>query len=97
MISREDDRNPLAVHLGGTIRRRRVRLGISQEDLAGRTSLHRTEVGMIERGRRQPRLGTIIKLAGALEVMPESLFAGIDWKVAEKSFAIEERDDEQGK
>ena len=93
----EDDRNPLAVHLGGTIRMHRRRLGISQEELACRTSLHRTEVGLIERGRREPRLGTIVKLAGGLEEPLGSLCAGIYWKVEEKTFAFQDRDDERGK
>lgn len=96
-LSVKDDRNPLAVHLGGRIRAHRVRLGISQEELVLRTSLHRTEVGMIERGQREPRLGTIVKLATALEVPLGSLLTGIEWKVAAKSFAFEDRDDEQGK
>jgi len=49
---------------------------------------------MIERGLRTPRLGTIIKLAGALEVPVGSLFAGIDWDTGEKIFVIEDRDGE---
>lgn len=90
-----DDRNELAVHIGKTLRWLRVRREISQEELARRTSLHRTEVGMIERGQREPRLGTIVKLAGALEVPPESLFEGMEWKVREKTFAFRDRDDER--
>jgi transcriptional regulator with XRE-family HTH domain len=30
--------------------------------------LHRAEVSLLERGGREPRLGTIVKLARALEV-----------------------------
>jgi transcriptional regulator with XRE-family HTH domain len=74
----------------------RVGLGISQEELARRTSLHRTEVGMIERGQREPRLGTIIKLAGALETTAGSLLRGIKWKVEEKTFVFEGLRREQG-
>lgn len=60
-----DDRNSLAVHLGGRLRFQGMCLGIFQEKLTRRTSLHRTEVSMLERGGREPRLGTIVKLASA--------------------------------
>jgi DNA-binding XRE family transcriptional regulator len=93
----KDDRNPLAVYLGTTIRMHRVRLAITQEELARRTSLHRTEVGLIERGQREPRLGTIIKLAGALGAPLGSILTGIDWKVTEKAFVFTDRDDEHDK
>jgi transcriptional regulator with XRE-family HTH domain len=86
----EDDRKNLAVHLGRTIRMRRAGLGISQEELAHRASLHRTEVGLIERGQREPKLGTIIKLAGALEASLGLLLAGIKWRVEEKTFIFED-------
>jgi transcriptional regulator with XRE-family HTH domain len=46
------------------------------------TALHRTEIGLLERGEREPRLSTIIKLAGALEAPLHELVGGIDWKPA---------------
>lgn len=91
-----DDRSPLAVRLAQTIRMHRVQLGVSQEDLARLTSLHRTAVGMLETGRSEPELETIIKLAGALEVPLDSLFAGIGWSVGERTFVIEDQDDVRG-
>jgi len=57
--------------------RRRARL--SQEQLGSSAGLHRTEVGELERGKRLPRLDTIIKLAGALEQPPERLMKGLAW------------------
>src|SRR6266536_3109782 len=53
----------------------RGRLGISQEELAGRAGLHRTYVSDIERGARNLSLGSIEKLARALETSVSSLFA----------------------
>jgi len=53
--------------------------GISQEELGFQASLHRTEVGMLERGHRIPRIDTLVKLAGALEVRPEDLLEGVGW------------------
>jgi transcriptional regulator with XRE-family HTH domain len=69
----------------------RVQLGVSQEEFARLTSLHRTTVDKLEVGLSEPKLGTIIKLAGALEIPLGSLFAGIDWSVGERTFIIEDR------
>ena len=90
-----DDRNPLAVRLAQSIRMHRVQLGVSQEKLARFTSLHRTTVDKLEVGLSAPKLGTIIKLAGVLEVPLGSLLAGIDWSVGKKTFVIEDQDDER--
>jgi transcriptional regulator with XRE-family HTH domain len=57
--------------------RRAARL--TQEALADRCDLHRTEISLLERGGREPRLGTLIKLASAIGITPESLCAGISW------------------
>ena len=52
---------------------------MSQEELGVRASLHRTEIGQLERGLRVARIDTLIKLAGALAVSPMELLEGIDW------------------
>ncbi|MGH7126692.1 MAG: helix-turn-helix domain-containing protein [Stellaceae bacterium] len=43
-------------------------------------------MSLLERGGREPRLGTIIKLASALEVTPEELCTGISWSVKSQKF-----------
>lgn len=58
----------------------RRRAGLSQEELGFRASLHRTEIGELERGVRVPRIDTLVKLAGALSVPPGDLLKGIAWK-----------------
>ena len=63
------------------ILRRRARL--SQEEVGFRASLHRTEIGCLERGERLPRIDTLTKLAGALDVTPNDLLAGIVWTVGD--------------
>ena len=55
------------------LRRARLAAGISQEKLARRCDLHRTEVSLLERGGREPRLATIVKLTDALATEPEEL------------------------
>jgi len=66
-------------HFGENLRRARRRAGISQEELGMRSSLHRTEIGLLERGERVPRIDTLIKVAAALTIPPGDLLAGIDW------------------
>jgi transcriptional regulator with XRE-family HTH domain len=58
----------------------RRRAGLSQEQLGMLAEVHRTEVGMLERRIRLPRIDTLIKLAGALEVSADELLEGIEWR-----------------
>lgn len=69
----------IATTFGRNLQRCRKLSGLSQEELAVGASLHRTEIGLLERGERLPRIDTVIKLAGALSVAPSELIAGIDW------------------
>jgi transcriptional regulator with XRE-family HTH domain len=64
----------LRAEFGGRVRELRRRLGISQEELADRCRLHRTYVGGIERGERNPSLVNIGRLAEALQVPIAELF-----------------------
>ena len=41
----------------------------------GRVGLDRTYISLLERGLRQPTLGTIVKLSTALEIQPEDFVA----------------------
>jgi len=61
----------------------RKRAGLSQEALGFRASLHRTEVGLLERGATVPRIDTLIKLASALNLPPGDLLEGIGWEPGE--------------
>jgi transcriptional regulator with XRE-family HTH domain len=61
----------------------RERAGLSQEALGFRASLHRTEIGLLERGARMPRIDTLIKLGVALDIDPADLLDGIAWKPGE--------------
>jgi transcriptional regulator with XRE-family HTH domain len=54
--------------LGQNVRLFRTRLGISQEELAFRSGLHRTYVSGVERGIRNPTVMIIARLAKALGV-----------------------------
>lgn len=65
---------------------------LSQENLAERAGIHRTQISLLESGRRQPLLETVVRLAGALDVPVETLFEGILWvpaAVGAGRFAVE--------
>ena len=60
---------------GLAIKRRRLELNISQEELADRAQLHRTYIGDVERGSRNLSLENIQKVASGLGLKVSSLFA----------------------
>lgn len=66
--------------IGERLRHYRKQAGLSQEEAGIRASLHRTEIGLLERGERLPRVDTLIKLAGALGVSAGELLEGITWQ-----------------
>ncbi len=74
----------LAERFGTNLVRCRKRADLSQEGLAVRASLHRTEIGNLERGLRVARIDTLLKLAGSLEVTPGELLTGLEWLPGEK-------------
>jgi transcriptional regulator with XRE-family HTH domain len=62
------------------VRRLRRRAGISAEELGFRADIHRNHIGSIENGRAEPRLGTLIRLIGALDSTPDEILDGITWR-----------------
>lgn len=62
-------------HFGIALREVRLDAGLSQEELAFRAGVHTNYVSLLERGRKSPTLGVIVRLASALSVSPESLVA----------------------
>ena len=59
--------------VGGNVRRLRQAAGLTQEQLAFEADIDLTYVGGIERGRRNPSLLVMVRIATALEVDPERL------------------------
>jgi transcriptional regulator with XRE-family HTH domain len=59
------------------LRRIRTGRGLSQEALGVLCGLHRTEISLLERAGREPRLMTVVRLARALKVEPAELLDGI--------------------
>jgi len=73
----------VARQFGANLARIRRRAGLSQEEVAVRASVHRTEISHLERGLRIARVDTVAKLAGALEVDPGDFFVGVAWELGD--------------
>lgn len=63
---------------GAVIRRKRLAAGLSQEGLSGKAGLHRTYVGLLERGLRMPSILVAKKLATALGTTMGELLGEVD-------------------
>lgn len=73
----------VARRFGTNLRQARKRADLSQEEVGARASLHRTEIGLLERGARVPRIDTLVKLSAALGVRIDcALLEGISWSPA---------------
>ena len=68
---RTDD--PPMGNLGSNLREARLRLELTQEQVAERSGVHATEVSRIEAGKRDPKVTTLERLAAAVEVPPGRL------------------------
>ncbi|MEM6285447.1 MAG: helix-turn-helix transcriptional regulator [Chloroflexota bacterium] len=63
---------------GTEVRRRRLAMDLSQEDLAERSGLHRNYIGGIERGERNVSLKNLLRLAAGLSMEPSELLLCLD-------------------
>ena len=63
---------------GKALRVLRDKKGISQEALALESDLDRTFVSLLERGKRQPTLGTLFKLAHTLDCSPSDMVIQVE-------------------
>jgi len=73
---RDDD---VAHIFARNLKRCRRLMHMSQAQVAARADLHHTEISMLERAIREPRLSTLVKLLASLEVEPEELLRDIEW------------------
>ncbi|HEX3042591.1 MAG TPA: helix-turn-helix transcriptional regulator [Solirubrobacterales bacterium] len=60
-------------NLGSNLREARLKLEMSQEQVAERSGVHATEVSRIEAGKRDPRVTTVERLARAVNLRPGQL------------------------
>lgn len=70
----------LQERFAANLKRIRREADLSQEAVAALASIHRTEISFLERGMRIPRIDTLMKLCAVLEVRPDELLEGIEWR-----------------
>ena len=70
---------------GRVIRQLRKEKGISQEVCSGLAGVARSQLAMIESGRKQPNFETIWRLANALGLPPHSLVERIEQEAAKRA------------
>jgi transcriptional regulator with XRE-family HTH domain len=74
------DREAVAQRFAANLAHYQERSGLTQEALAARAEIHRTQISELLRGKQLPRVDTLVKLAGALEIEPVDLLEGIKFK-----------------
>lgn len=80
-MSVPDDRSPEVVAFGIVLARYRRRVPMTQEQLSWKSGVDRKFISRIENGRREPALGTILKLCDALEIPPADFIAAVSAEI----------------
>lgn len=68
----------LVKKFGLEVKRRREKLGLTQEDFADRSGLHRTYISGIERGDRNPTIDIVFAIARALKCNASEIMPRVD-------------------
>lgn len=63
---------------GERLKELREELDLSQDDVAREADIHPTAIGRLERGSREPRLTTILRVARGLGVSPSELLDDLE-------------------
>jgi transcriptional regulator with XRE-family HTH domain len=67
----------IALLIGKKIRSERIRQGLSQEKLAEIAGLHRTYIGMVERGEKNITLLNYVRISTAINLSLHELTSGL--------------------
>ena len=70
--------SPETKRFGKNVRRQRITLGLSQEQLAELSESHRNYIGAVERGERNITLLKAISISKALKCTLSSLLTGVE-------------------
>ncbi|MGH6616578.1 helix-turn-helix domain-containing protein [Sphingomonas sp.] len=73
MSAEKTNSGALQIIVASNLKDKRLRLGLSQEQLAAICGYHRTYIGSVERGERNITLSTLEALATALNIDPREL------------------------
>lgn len=76
-LSRHHENSPLLRNIGKAVARRRLELGLSQEELGQRAAIHRTYVSDVERGVRNVSVLTLDRIAKSLDMPLAALLIAV--------------------
>jgi transcriptional regulator with XRE-family HTH domain len=79
----------MLVLFGENLQRVRFLRKLSQQAVAERAGIHRTQISLLEKGDRAPLLPTVVALAGALNVPVGELLVGISFEPDTMDFVVE--------
>jgi transcriptional regulator with XRE-family HTH domain len=65
--------------IGDNLARHRLAKGLSQETVAHRSGKHRSEISLLELGKRMPRVDTVARVAGAIGITMAQALEGVSW------------------
>lgn len=77
MRQRNKPNHNIRKKFGKRIRKIRLKVGLSQEELGFKANVHRTYIGSIERGEQNISLDNIARLAKTLKISLSNLFNSI--------------------
>lgn len=69
--------SPAAVHIGSRIRRLRRERDLTADQLAAATGINSSNIRSYEAGRALTSLGSLVRIAEALHVPPETIVEGL--------------------
>ena len=76
---REVGDNPTTEEAFGlTVRKIRLKRGLSQQALADQSGYHRTYIGLLEGGKKSPSLRTLFNIAITLQVRPSEMVRRVE-------------------
>ncbi|MET0305835.1 MAG: helix-turn-helix transcriptional regulator [Solirubrobacterales bacterium] len=74
----------LAKRFAANLRHQRKESGLSQEDLASKAEIHRSQVSALSQAKQIPKIDTLVKLAGALGIPAGDLLEGLEFEPASR-------------
>ncbi len=74
----DKSKSKILTSFGHLIKQRRMKLGISQEELGFRSNLDRTYISGLERGVRNPSLTALVSLAAGMGISVSELLDNLE-------------------
>lgn len=73
----------VASAFGAIVRAERLKMGVAQDQFALLANVDRSYFGKLERGERQPSLGLLLRIAGALQITGGEIVKRVEKQMAQ--------------